>query len=132
VSSPHLPADLPRPPRPVAVLPLDIDLGHCEGHRLLLRSLEVWDGWADLRFARTDEGARRPLPRRVPPAGAWSVTADGVPLEVLDAVGRGDREFSNGEVRLRPAPAPGARLRVEAALLPGTEPLSGEFTLPSA
>lgn len=130
MTSPHLPSDLPRPPRAVAVVPLDVDLGHCAGHRLLLRSLEVWDGWADLRFARTDEGAVRPLPRRVPPAGAWSVTADGTTLEVLDAVGRGDREFSNGEVRLRPAPVPGARVRVEVELLPGSPPLAGEFTLP--
>jgi hypothetical protein len=96
----------------------------------MLLSLELWDGWADLRFARTDEGAQRPLPRRVPPAGAWTVTADGAPLEVLDAVGRGDREFSNGEVRLRPAPSPGAHLRVEVELLPGTPALQGEVTLP--
>lgn len=130
MSTPHLPNDLPRPPRAVSVVPLDVDLGQRGGHRLLLRSLEVWDGWADLRFARTDEGAPRPLPRRVPPAGAWSVTADGAPLEVLDAVGRGDREFSNGEVRLRPSPAPGARLHVEVELLPGAPPLVGELTLP--
>ncbi len=130
MSAPHLPADLPRPPRAVAVLPLDVDLGQVGGHRLLLRSLEVWDGWADLRFARTDEGAPRPLPRRVPPAGAWTVTADGASLEVLDAVGRGDREFSNGEVRLRPAPSPGARVHVAVELLTGSPPLEGEFVLP--
>lgn len=130
MTSPHLPNDLPRPLTSAGVVPLDVDLGRCAGHRLLLLSLELWDGWADLRFARTDEGAQRPLPRRVPAAGAWSVTADGAPLEVLDAVGRGDREFSNGEVRLRPAPPPGAHLRVEVELLPGTPALQGECTLP--
>jgi hypothetical protein len=130
MSSPHLPPSAPRPPRAVAVLPLDTDLGEVGGHRLLLRSLEVWDGWADLRFARIDEGATRPLPRRVPPTGAWRITLDGEPVEVLDAVGRGDREFSNGEVRLAPAPWPGGRLRVEVELLPGSPALRGEVTLP--
>lgn len=130
--APHLPPELPRPVRPVTVVPLDLDLGAVAGHRLLLRSLEVWDGWADLRFARIDEGAPRPLPRRVPPVTAWRVRADGRPLEVLDAVGRGDREFSNGEVRLHPAPAPGARLEVEVELVPDAEPLSGATVLPTA
>jgi hypothetical protein len=132
VSSPHLPPDLPRPPRAIAVVPLDADLGVSEGHRLLLRSLEVWDGWADLRFARIDEGAPRPLPRRVPPAAAWRVSADGRPLEVLDAVGRGDREFSSGEVRLRPAPEVGARLEVEVELVPGRDALRASVRLPSS
>lgn len=131
MSSPHLPPDVPRPPRPVAVIPLDADLGTVAGHRLLLRSLEVWDGWADLRFARIDEGATRPLPRRVPPTSAWTVHADDTALEVLDAVGRGDREFSNGEVRLRPAPRPGAHLRVEVEVLSGQTSLRGEVDLPA-
>ena len=132
MSTPHLPPLAPRPPRAVAVLPLDADLGEVAGHRLLLRSLEVWDGWADLRFARIDVGATRPLPRRVPPTGAWRISLDGEPVEVLDAVGRGDREFSNGEVRLAPASWSGARLRVEVDLLPGAAPLVGELTLPDA
>lgn len=130
MSSPHLPSDVPRPPRPVAVVPLDVDLGVAAGHRLLLRSLEIWDGWADLRFARSDEGAPQPLPRRVPPVAAWTVTADAAPLEVLDVVGRGDREFSNGEVRLRPAPVVGSRLDVEVELVPGRPPLRASFALP--
>lgn len=130
MSSPHLPPEAPRPPRAVAVLPLDADLGAVAGHRLLLRSLEVWDGWADLRFARIDEGAPRPLPRRVPPMGAWRIHLDGEPVTVLDAVGRGDREFSNGEVRLAPASWSGARLAVEVDLQPGSPPLQGEVALP--
>ena len=130
MSTPHLPPDLPRPLRAVTVVPLDLDLGVVDGHRLLLRSLEVWEGWADLRFARCDEGATRPLPRRVPPIAAWSVRADGRALEVLDVVGRGDREFSSGEARLRPAPGPGARFTVEVELSPGATPLRGELTLP--
>lgn len=130
MSSPHLPPTAPRPPRPVAVLPLDADLGSAGGHRLLLRSLEVWDGWADLRFARIDEGAPRPLPRRVPPTDAWHLHLDGVAVEVLDAVGRGDREFSNGEVRLAAADWSGSRLEVEVELLPGAPALRGEIALP--
>jgi hypothetical protein len=131
VPGPHLPLQLPRPVRPVTVVPLDLDLGVCAGHRFLLRSLEVWDGWADLRFARVDEGAPRPLPRRVPPVAAWSVTSGDEVLEVLDAVGRGDREFSNGEVRLCPAPTPDARLEIEVELVPGEPPLVGGVRLPA-
>jgi hypothetical protein len=131
VPGPHLPLQLPRPVRPVGVVPLDLDLGVSAGHRLLVRSLEVWDGWADLRFARIDEGAPRPLPRRVPPTTAWDVRADGHALTVLDAVGRGDREFSNGEIRLHPAPAPGSRLEVTVELVPGEPPLAGVADLPA-
>jgi hypothetical protein len=130
VPGPHLPPELPRPVRAVRVLPLDLDLGVCAGHRLLVRSLEVWDGWADLRFARIDEGAPRPLPRRVPPVAAWEVRVDGDPLAVLDAVGRGDREFSNGEIRLHPAPAPGSRLELRVELVPGEPALVGSVDLP--
>jgi hypothetical protein len=126
VSSPHLPLDVPLPPRPIRVVPLLADLGEVEGHRLVLLSLEVWDGWADLRFARIDVGADRPLPRRVPPAGSWQLRVDGAPVEVLDAVGRGDRAFSNGEVRLRPAPAAGAALLVQVEVVSGAPALSTE------
>ena len=112
------------------MLALETDLGTVAGHRLLLRSLEIWDGWADLRFARIDEGASRPLPRRVPPTGAWRVWLDDAPVEVLDAVGRGDREFSNGEARLAAASWSGGHLRVEVELLPDTPALRGEVTLP--
>jgi hypothetical protein len=128
VSSPHLPSDLEVPGAPLRVVPLLTVLGSAAGHRIVLLSLEVWPGWADLRFARMDLGAARPLPRRVPPAGAWSVTASGTPLEVMDAVGRGDRSFSNGEVRIRPAPAPGTPLQVRVEVLPGTPPLQAEVT----
>jgi hypothetical protein len=124
VSTPHLPPDVPLPPQPIRVVPLVADLGEVGGHRLVLLSLEVWDGWADLRFARIDVGAERPLPRRVPPAGSWQVSVDGEPVEVLDAVGRGDRAFSNGEVRLRPAPAGGASLHVLVEVVPGAPALT--------
>jgi hypothetical protein len=122
VSTPHLPPGITLPPAPARVVPLLADLGVANGHRVVLLSLEVWDGWADLRFARIDEGADRPLPRRVPPAGSWEVAVDGRPAEVLDAVGRGDRAFSNGEVRLQPPPAPGSMLRVRVEVVPGTTP----------
>lgn len=128
MTAPHLPPGLPTTLRPDRVVPLLTDLGEVAGHRLHLLGLEVWPGFADLRFARVSEAAERPLPRRVPPPGAWRIRVDGEPVEVWDAVGRGDRDFSNGEVRLRPAPAPGATVEVEVDLLPGQPPLTGTVT----
>ncbi len=130
MSAPHLPEQAPFPPIPRGVLPLGVDLGVAQGHRLLLLSLERWDGWADLRFARFDTGSGQRLARRVPPAEQWRVHADGVAIEVVDAVGRGDRWFSNGEVRLVPAPVPGSNLEVEVVLAPGAPALSGVVALP--
>lgn len=124
MTSPHLPPGTPTAPRPSRVVPLLADLGEVAGHHCILLSLEVWDGWADLRFARVDVGAPRPLPRRIPPKDAWRVTVDGAPVEIWDAVGRGDRDFSNGEVRLCPAPRPGAELIVEVRVVPGHPPLA--------
>ncbi len=124
MTAPHLPHGVPLPAVPRGVVPLGIDLGVAAGHRLVLLSLERWDGWADLRFARIDVGAEGRLARRVPPAEAWAVLADDRELEIFDAVGRGDRSFSNGEVRLVPAPPEGARLRVAVQVAPGTEPLT--------
>lgn len=127
MSTPHLPPDVPAGPAPVRVVPLGVDLGVSAGHRVHLLSLEVWPTFADLRFARVDEGGA-PLPRRVPPADAWRVTVDGEAVEVWEVVGRGDRRFSNGELRLRPAPEPGARVTVAVALTGGSPPLTGEVT----
>lgn len=129
MSAPHLPDDVEVPPTPLGVVPLGIDLGVAAGHRIVLLSLEVWSGWCDLRFARIDVGADRPLPRRVPPASSWLVVADGAAVEVLDAVGRGDRAFSNGEVRLRPLPAGTGTLQVAVQAVPDTEPLSTTIDL---
>ena len=109
---------------PSHVQPLLVDMGTVAGQRLVLLSLEAYDDWADLRFARTDVGADRPLARRVPAVDAWSVTVtDGLPVEVVDCVGRGDRGFSNGEARLVPPPTPGCQLELEVALVPGEPPL---------
>jgi hypothetical protein len=127
----HLPLDAPLPPVPRGVVPLDLDLGAVAGQQLVLLSLEVWSGWSDLRFARIDVGATARLTRRVPPAEAWAVAADGRPVEVVDAVGRGDRRFSNGEVRLVPPPEPGATLEVTVRVVPGSEPLRGRVRLPT-
>jgi hypothetical protein len=131
MSAPHLPHDAPSPPVPRGVVPLDIDLGAIAGQRVVLLSLERWDGWADLRFARIDIGATTRMARRVPPAEAWTVAADGRRLEVFDAVGRGDRWFSNGEVRLVPAPPAGATLAVSVLVVPGSEPLRARVVLPA-
>ncbi|HSK22666.1 MAG TPA: hypothetical protein VK906_05805 [Egicoccus sp.] len=128
VTAPHLPDGLGVPAAPVRVVPLTVDLGAVSGQKVVLLSLEVWPQWVDLRFARIDVGADRPLPRRVPPVDAWRVTSDGEPLEVLDAVGRGDRHFSNGEVRLAPVPAEGASLDVSVTVVPGTPPLTATIT----
>ena len=128
MSTPHLPPDVPVAPVPDRTVPLVRDLGVAAGHRVHLLSLEVWPGFADLRFARVDEGGGATLKRRVPPAAAWSVHVDGTPVEVWEAVGRGDRRFSNGEVRLRPAPPAGATVRVAVQLTPDAPPLQAEVT----
>lgn len=129
MSTPHLPPDVATEPVPDRVVPLLHDLGEAGGHRVHLLSLEVWPAFADLRFARVDTGGAAPLSRRVPPAAAWQVTADGAPVEVWEVVGRGDRRFSNGEVRLRPAPAPGSTLAVTVRLTPDGTPLHAEVTV---
>lgn len=128
MTAPHLPPDVPAGVRPDRVVPLLADLGEVAGHRLTLLSLEVWPGFADLRFARVSADADRPLPRRVPPPDAWAIAVDGTPVEIWDAVGRGDRDFSNGEVRVRPAPSPGAEMTVTVELLAGSPPLRGTVT----
>jgi hypothetical protein len=119
------------PPTPHRVVPLVVELGTVAGHRLVLLSVEVYGAWSDLRFARTDVAHERPLPRRVPPAEAWRVTGPDGPIEVLDAVGRGDRGFSNGEVRLATSPSDaGERWTVEVEVLAGEPPLRATVELP--
>lgn len=129
MSTPHLPPDAAVPPVPRGVVPLGIDMGVSEGHRLVLLSLEVWQDWADLRFARIDVGATVRLTRRVPPTDQWEVRADGEPLTIFDAVGRGDRSFSNGEVRLVPAPSLTATLEVGVVVVPEATPLATTVAL---
>lgn len=129
MSTPHLPPDVPAGPVPQRIVPLAADLGAAGGHRVHLLSLEVWPGFADLRFARVDTGGAAPLSRRVPPAAAWRVHVDGTPVEVWEVVGRGDRRFSNGEVRLRPAPPAGATLQVAVRLTPDGDVLHAEVTV---
>lgn len=126
----HLPDEAPFPPVPVRVDPLGIDLGSSLGHQLRLLSLERFVGWADLRFVRFDAGNGQRLSRRVPPPESWTVRCDQAEVRVHDAVGRGDRWFSNGEVRLVPAPPPGSTLTVEVALADGAAALSAELVLP--
>ena len=109
------------------MLPLGVTLGSAAGHRLVLLSLECWPGWADLRFARLEDGGP-PLARRVPAAPAWRVEADGHPLEIVEVVGRGDRAFSNGEARLVPSPVAARELTVIVELAPGAV-LSGRVRL---
>jgi len=116
---PHLPPGVSAPERPVAVRRLMTEVGEAVGHRLVLLSIEDWGPWADVRFARIATPSAAPLARRIPLATDWQVWLDGIPAEVVDVAGRGDRAFSNGEVRIRPAPLPGSRLRIAALLAPG-------------
>ncbi len=129
MSAPHLPYDAPFPPVAGGVVPIGVELGTAAGHRLTLLSLERWGGWADLRFARIDVAGQQRLSRRVPPKESWRVQVDGAEVEVFDAVGRGDRWFSNGEVRIVATPHEGARIDVEVVLAPDVAPLRGSFTL---
>jgi len=128
---PHLPPDVRAPERPVAVRPLTVEVGEAVGHRLVLLSIEDWGPWADLRFGRIATPGAPPLARRIPLATDWQVWIDGVLAEVLDVAGRGDRAFSNGEVRIRPAPAAGSRLRLRALLAPGAS-VEVELDVPGA
>ena len=128
---PHLPPGVTAPERPRAVLPLLVDVGEAAGHRLVLLSIEDWGPWADLRFGRIATAGAAPLARRIPLATDWDVHVDGESAEVLDVAGRGDRSFSNGEVRIRPAPGPGATLRIRARLAPGAE-VGAEMVVPGA
>ncbi len=128
---PHLPQGVSAPERPVAVRALLTDIGEAAGHRLVLLSIEDWGAWADLRFGRIATPGARPLARRIPLASDWSVAIDGRPVEVLDVAGRGDRGFSNGEVRIRPAPQPGSVLSLRARLAPGAE-VEVEVVVPHA
>jgi hypothetical protein len=119
------------PATPQRVVPLLAEMGTVAGHRLVLLSLEIYDRWTDVRFARTDVGQQRPLPRRVPPPDAWRVEGPDGPIEVLDAVGRGDRAFSNGEVRLAASlPDTAHTLTVTARLLDGAAPLTVTLAVP--
>jgi len=115
-------------PRPVAVTPLLADLGVVAGQRVVLLSFEHYEDWSDLRFARIDEGADRPIARRVPAADAWTLTTDLGIFEVVDTVGRGDRSFSNGEVRIQPALVAGTSVRVTVHVTPDSAPLGANVT----
>lgn len=127
---PHLPPDTSVPDAPVTVRPLLVDAGRAAGHHLVLLSIEDWGAWADLRFARIAGPGAPPLTRRIPAAQDWQVWVDGIAAEIIDVAGRGERSFSNGEVRVRPAPSAGARLRVRAALTP-SEAIDVEFDVPA-
>lgn len=115
---------------PVRIDPLLVELATALGHRLVALSLEVYDTVADLRFARIDVEGCHALARRVPARDAWQLRVDGRPVEVVDAVGRGDRSFSNGEVRFTPPPPPGASLDVTVRLGRDTDPATTTIVLP--
>lgn len=127
--------------QPRDVLPIGGDLGVALGHRLVVLSLERWSKWADLRFARIDVEQRHRLTRRVPADDAWTVTwratkqSPAVSVEVREVVGRGDRAFSNGEVRLAIPPASDGlsrgELTVSVVLAPGASALEMTIDLES-
>lgn len=130
MTAPHLPAGITQPPSFRGCVPLDVSFGLCDGHELRLLSVELWDGFSDLRFARVDHTGELRLTRRVPPANLWSCQVNGTDVTVFDAVGRGDRSFSNGELRLIPPLKPGDELTVTVALYDGAPPRS--LTVPVA
>jgi len=124
MTAPHLPAGTPTPPSFRGCAPLNISAGVCDGHEIVLLSVELWDGFSDLRFARIDHAQTMRLTRRVPPAANWQIRCNGTPVTVFDAVGRGDRSFSNGEVRLLPPLSNGDMLEITVALYEWAPPLT--------
>lgn len=121
-------------PSPRRVVPLMTELGMVAGHRFVLLSIEDWAGWFDLRFARIDTAGNQTLPRRIPPAHAWVIDdlTDRV-YTVDDAVGRGDRHLSIGEVRVVPGLPDGATsLQVEARVLGNGPALRARVDVPPA
>lgn len=123
MTAPHLPTGIMHPPQFVGCVPLDVSVGVRGGHELRLLSFELWDGFSDLRFARIDHDARVRLTRRVPGASNWQIRVNGVDATVFDAVGRGDRSFSNGEVRVIPPLSLGDEVAVTVVLYEGAPPL---------
>lgn len=120
-------------PSPQRIVPLLAELGTVSGHRLVLLSVEDWGEWFDLRFARIDRDGGTTLPRRIPPPHAWGVTdGDGFVFDVEDAVGRGDRSLSIGEVRVRPGlPDHATTLRIRVEMLEGVPELVTDVEIPS-
>ncbi|MDX1620446.1 MAG: hypothetical protein R3320_05615 [Nitriliruptorales bacterium] len=119
-------------PTPRRIVPLLTELGEVSGHRFILMSLEDWGDWCDLRFARVGIDAGTTLPRRIPPAHSWRVWTEDGDLTVEDAVGRGDRDMSIGEVRLRPGlPHDPVRIHIEVEVLKGVEPLRTYIDVPA-
>lgn len=113
-------------PRPTRVIPLVYRAGQVAGQRLIFISLEIWDEWFDLRFTRIAAAGAAAVPRRVPPAEAWSAADDaGTTYQVVDAVGRGDRELSIGEVRFSPTlSAAATQLGIRVGVTPEEPPLT--------
>jgi hypothetical protein len=128
MTAPHLPDSVTTPPTFLGCVPLQVSLGQVDGHELWLLSVERWDAFSDLRFARVDHTGQLRLTRRVPPAANWQIQLNGRPATVFDAVGRGDRSFSNGELRIVPPIGDGDLLTVTVALYDGAPPL--EATVP--
>lgn len=116
-----------------SVRPIVARLGDLDGNTFVLLGLETWFSWTDLRFARIAVADARALHRRIPVTEAWMVRDDlGTAYEVVDVVGRGDRSFSNGEVRLRPpVPDEASTLTVAVIPTPGADALAVTVDLPA-
>lgn len=114
------------------VVPIGKSLGTCGGHELIVLSLERWADWTDVRFARVDHQGTHRLARRVPPVEAWHIWRDDREMEVIDAVGRGDRAFSNGEVRLSGSVADGTHLNFSVTVASGQPALTGQVHVPAS
>lgn len=132
MTAPHLPAGITTPPAFLGCAVLHTSLGRYDGHELLLMSVELWDGFSDLRFARIDHTGSLRLTRRVPPAANWQIHVNDTPVTVFDAVGRGDRSFSNGEVRIVPPVKHGDVLTVTVTLTEGAPPLTATVPVHSS
>ena len=113
---------------PVRVVPLMLEAASGDGWRLVLLSLEVWSGWADLRCAVLPTGDD-PLPQ----LGFRYRLADDhrTDYQPGEVAASGDPSLQLYQVRFRPPPPErtDSTLRVTVEVAGTDEPATVEFTL---
>jgi Clp amino terminal domain, pathogenicity island component len=118
-----------QPAEPVRVVPLVLEAASGDGWRLVLLSLEVWSGWADLRCVVLPTG-EDPLPQV---AFRCQLADDrGTEYQQGEVAASGDPALHLYQLRFRPPPPEQAStLRVAVSVAGAEEPATVEVALPS-